>query len=106
MTGRDDPEWLIRSPLRRRPEHIQLFQFSEQTQRWQIGFVETSRPRRKLMASGPFRTSRSDAPFATLPIDRWKKQGRTTPSLSTTAETQGALQRGATDGCRLRCARK
>ena len=41
-----------------------------------------------------------------LPIGRWKKQGRTVPSDSTTADTHGALHLGAIAGICPRRERK
>src|SRR5262249_47081079 len=56
----------------------------------QIGFVVTSRSRRKATASGEFRMSSRGCSWI-LPRLLWKKHGRTVPSASTTDDTQGAL---------------
>ncbi len=64
--------------------------FSEQTQRTQTGSAPTSNDLRNVRR---FRAT-MDAIGAsrTLPMDPWKKHGRTEPFASTTTETQGALQ--------------
>ena len=51
-------------------------------------------------------TSANDIVAVTWPTGGWKKQGRTVPSVSTTADTQGALQGGATGSIWPRPARK
>src|SRR6202022_2139992 len=56
----------------------------------QMGSVLTSTPRREPTASCELRIS-SRGWSRMLPNDRWKKQGRTLPSASTTDETHGAL---------------
>ena len=56
-------------------------------------------------AASPLITS-SSVEDVMFPIARWKKQGRTEPSSSTTAETQGALQVGAWGVSWPRCSRK
>ena len=44
------------------------------------------------IAEGEFRTASRLPSVRTFPRGGWKKQGRTVPSASMTAETQGALQ--------------
>lgn len=60
---------------------------------------------RKRRAGSPLTTS-SNVEDLRLPIGRWKKHGLTDPSTSTTAETQGALQRGDSGETNPRCSRK
>ncbi len=79
--------------------------YREHTQRRQIGSVATSRFLRNCKASRLFRISDKDR-SRVFPKGRWKKHGRTSPPASTTAETQGALQRGATGFICPRHARK
>src|SRR6202035_2342138 len=79
--------------------------YKEHTQRRQIGSAATSRFLRNCKASRPFRISDKDR-SRVFPKGRWKKHGRTSPLASTTAETQGALQRGATGSICPRQARK
>ena len=78
---------------------------SEHTHLWQIASLEISSWLRNCMAASLFRMS-TNVPSRRLPNGRWKKQGRTAPSDSITADTQGALQRGASGGICPRCARK
>ncbi len=70
-----------------------------------MGFACTCKPSRNAIAAGPFTTSASVVP-PVLPIGGWKKHGRTSPFGSSTAETHGALQRGAEWGTNPQCARK
>ena len=68
---------------------------NEHTQRWQIGFSSTFSPSRNALALPPLITLSRLVPDK-LPIGGWKKHGRTSPLVSTTADTQGALHLGAT----------
>src|SRR5579862_6544207 len=66
---------------------------SEHTHLRQIASRETSSCPRNLMAGSLFNTS-ENVPSRRFPKGGWKKQGRTDPSDSITADTQGALHRG------------
>ena len=69
---------------------------SEQTHRRQIGFALTSNTSRNARRLPP--TISSSGVSRILPIESWKKHGRTAPSASTTTDTHGALQRTGGNG--------
>src|SRR5258708_9575355 len=68
--------------------------YNEHTHRRQVGLLGTSSAARNATPRTPFNTCSKDSSLI-FPITSWKKHGRTAPSDSTTAETHGALQRGA-----------
>src|SRR6185369_17616548 len=77
----------------------------EQTHCLQIVFSATFSEFRNSIARAPFNTSAKVVPRK-FPNGGWKKHGRTSPFGSTTADTQGALHRGATCGSSPAWARK